>query len=158
MIFKLRNRTLQTIVKNRVEVELHGNKAEQVMTEWLENDNLMEYVISILYTYLWFVDEEIDSKKLSGTRVRERYIDNLKPMAGWYLLTSLGKPMRFVNEGHELTIDHTLNWITNYVSPALAVLKKTGHWPVLIDAMDKVNLSPAQEKMIKENVVENTKN
>ncbi|MEN2370657.1 XRE family transcriptional regulator, partial [Leuconostoc lactis] len=33
------------------------------------------------------------------------------------------------------------------------VLKKTGHWHEVIEAMDKANLSPEQEKLIKANLV-----
>lgn len=35
-----------------------------------------------------------------------------------------------------------------YVVPSLEVLKKTGHWHEVIEAMDKANLSPEQEKLI----------
>ncbi|WP_273725740.1 replication initiation factor domain-containing protein [Leuconostoc mesenteroides] len=55
---------LETSVKNRVELELRSERAEQVISEWFENDNLVEYTASILYTYLWFVNEPIDEEEL----------------------------------------------------------------------------------------------
>lgn len=144
---------LETSVKNRVELELHADRAEQVISEWFENDNLVEYSASILYTYLWFVDEPIDEEELKGTHVRERYIDTLKPMPAWSLLTSLGQSMKFVREPKEQSVDSILSWIMKYVVPSLEVLKKTGHWHEVIEAMDKANLSPEQEKLIKANLV-----
>lgn len=144
---------LETSIKNRVELELHADRAEQVISEWFENDNLVEYSVSILYTYLWFVDEPIDDEELKGNHVRERYIDTLKPMPAWSLLTSLGQSMKFVREPKEQSVDSILNWIMKYVVPSLEVLKKTGHWHEVIEAMDKANLSPEQEKLIKANLV-----
>ncbi len=144
---------LETSIKNRVELELHADRAEQVISEWFENDNLVEYTASILYTYLWFVDEPIDDEELKGNHVRERYIDTLKPMPAWSLLTSLGQSMKFVREPKEQSVDSILSWIMKYVAPSLEVLKKTGHWHEVIEAMDKANLSPEQEKLIKANLV-----
>ena len=144
---------LETSIKNRVELELHVDRAEQVISEWFENDNLVEYSVSILYTYLWFVDEPIDDEELKGNHVRERYIDTLKPMPAWSLLTSLGQSMKFVREPKEQSVDSILSWIMKYVVPSLEVLKKTGHWHEVIEAMDKANLSPEQEKLIKANLV-----
>lgn len=144
---------LETSIKNRVELELHANRAEQVISEWFENDNLVEYSLSILYTYLWFVDEPIDEEELKGTHVRERYIESLKPMPAWSLLTSLGQSMKFVREPKEQSVDSILSWIMKYIVPSLEVLKKTGHWHEVIEAMDKANLSPEQEKLIKANLV-----
>lgn len=144
---------LETSIKNRVELELHADRAEQVIGEWFENDNLVEYTASILYTYLWFVDEPIDEEELKGTHVRERYIDTLRPMPAWSLLTSLGQSMKFVREPKEQSVDSILSWIMKYVVPSLEVLKKTGHWHEVIEAMDKANLSPEQEKLIKANLV-----
>ncbi|WP_273723276.1 replication initiation factor domain-containing protein [Leuconostoc mesenteroides] len=144
---------LETSIKNRVELELHADRAEQVISEWFENDNLVEYSLSILYTYLWFVDEPIDEEELKGTHVRERYIDALKPMPAWSLLTSLGQSMKFVREPKKQSVDSILSWIMKYVVPSLEVLKKTGHWHEVIEAMDKANLSPEQEKLIKANLV-----
>lgn len=144
---------LETSIKNRVELELHADRAEQVISEWFENDNLVEYSASILYTYLWFVDEPIDEEELKGTHVRERYIDTLKPMPAWSLLTSLGQSMKFVREPKEQSVDSILSWIMKYVVPSLEVLKKTGHWHEVIEAMDKANLSPEQEKLVKANLV-----
>lgn len=143
----------ETSVKNRVELELRSERAEQVISEWFENDNLVEYTASILYTYLWFVDEPIDEEELKGTHVRERYIDSLKPMPAWSLLTSLGQSMKFVREPKEQSVDSILSWIMKYVVPSLEVLKKTGHWHEVIEAMDKANLSPEQEKLVKANLV-----
>ncbi|MBZ1534209.1 replication initiation factor domain-containing protein [Leuconostoc mesenteroides] len=144
---------LETSIKNRVELELHADRSEQVISEWFENDNLVEYSVSILYTYLWFVDEPIDDEELKGNHVRERYIDSLKPMPAWSLLTSLGQSMKFVREPKEQSVDSILSWIMKYVVPSLEVLKKTGHWHEVIEAMDKANLSPEQEKLIKANLV-----
>lgn len=144
---------LETSIKNRVELELHADRAEQVISEWFENDNLVEYTASILYTYLWFVDGPIDEEELKGTHVRERYIDSLRPMPAWSLLTSLGQSMKFVREPKEQSVDSILSWIMKYVAPSLEVLKKTGHWHEVIEAMDKAKLSPEQEKLIKANLV-----
>lgn len=144
---------LETSIKNRVELELHADRAEQVISEWFENDNLVEYTASILYTYLWFVDEPIDVEELKGNHVRERYIDTLKPMPAWSLLTSLGQSMKFVREPKKQSVDSILSWIMKYVVPSLEVLKKTGHWHEVIEAMDKANLSPEQEKLVKANLV-----
>ncbi|SPJ42890.1 replication initiation factor domain-containing protein [Leuconostoc carnosum] len=144
---------LETSIKNRVELELHADRAEQVISEWFENDNLVEHSVSILYTYLWFVDEPIDEEELKSTHVRERYIDALKPMPAWSLLTSLGQSMKFVREPKKQSVDSILSWIMKYVVPSLEVLKKTGHWHEVIEAMDKANLSPEQEKLVKANLV-----
>ncbi|WP_188353587.1 replication initiation factor domain-containing protein [Leuconostoc pseudomesenteroides] len=144
---------LETSIKNRVELELRSERAEQLISEWFENDNLVEYSVSILYTYLWFVDAPIDEEELKGTHVRERYIDSLKPMPAWSLLTSLGQSMKFVREPKEQSVDGILSWIMKYVVPSLEILKKTGHWHEVIEAMDKANLSPEQEKLVKANLV-----
>ena len=74
-------------------------------------------------------------------------------MPAWYLLTSLGQSMKFVREPKEQSVDSILSWIMKYVVPSLEVLKKTGHWHEVIEAMDKANLSPEQEKLIKANLV-----
>ncbi len=39
---------LQTSIKNRVELELHQERATQLVDEWLDNDNLVEFTVSIL--------------------------------------------------------------------------------------------------------------
>lgn len=144
---------LQTSIKNRVELELHQERATQLVDEWLDNDNLVEFTVSILYTYLWFVDEAVDLEELKVNRVRERYIDKLKPMPAWSLLTSMGRGMKFVREPKEQSVDSILSWILQYVVPSLTVLKKTGHWNEIVEAMGKANLSPEQQKLVKANLV-----
>ena len=62
--------------------------------------------------------------------------------------------MKFVREPKKQSVDSILSWIMKYVVPSLEVLKKTGHWHEVIEAMDKANLSPEQEKLI----MANTKN
>ncbi|MGR8773879.1 replication initiation factor domain-containing protein [Leuconostoc citreum] len=144
---------LETSIKNRVELELHQERATQLVDEWFDNDNLVEFTVSILYTYLWFIDEKIDLEELKGTHVRERYIDTLQPMPAWALLTSLGQNMKFVRQPKEQSVDSIYNWIKKYVVPSLAVLKKTGHWAEIQDEMAKVEFTPQQEKLIKANLI-----
>ncbi|MGQ2226198.1 hypothetical protein ACT5YR_02810 [Fructobacillus fructosus] len=55
--------------------------------------------MSILKTYLWFVDEKVDEEETAkGDHVQERYIDELKPMAVWDFITSMVSKMRFKTE------------------------------------------------------------
>ena len=56
--------------------------------------------------------------------------------------------MKFVREPKKQSVDSILSWIVKYVVPSLEVLKKTGHWHEVIEAMDKANLSPEQGKLI----------
>ncbi|CAK1234191.1 DNA relaxase NicK (NicK) [Fructobacillus fructosus] len=59
----------------------------------------MPYTLSILKTYLWFVDEKVDEEETAkGDHVQERYIDELKPMAVWDFITSMVSKMRFKTE------------------------------------------------------------
>ncbi|MBZ1513348.1 replication initiation factor domain-containing protein, partial [Leuconostoc mesenteroides] len=49
------NKGYDTDVKTRVELELHQDKAEYVLDEWLNHDKkLVDITFDILYTYLWF--------------------------------------------------------------------------------------------------------
>ncbi|MCK8605777.1 XRE family transcriptional regulator [Leuconostoc citreum] len=144
---------LETSIKNRVELELHQERATQLVDEWFENDNLVEFTVSILYTYLWFVDEAVNLEELKVNRVRERYIDKLKPMPAWSLLTSIGHGMKFVREPKEQSIDSVYDWLKKYVMPSILLVKKSGRWHDFITDMEKSNLSPQQEKLLKVNLI-----
>lgn len=74
-------------------------------------------------------------------------------MPAWSLLTSIGHGMKFVREPKEQSVDSILSWILQYIVPSLTVLKKTGHWNEIVEAMGKANLSPEQQKLVKANLV-----
>ncbi len=91
------NKGYDTDVKTRVELELHQDKAEYVIDEWLNHDKkLVDITFDILYTYLWFTNEPIDAQKLKSDKVREVIEQTVEPMPAWSLLTALGNRMKFV--------------------------------------------------------------
>ncbi|MBZ1515395.1 replication initiation factor domain-containing protein, partial [Leuconostoc mesenteroides] len=128
-----------TDVQNRVELELHQDKAEYVIDEWLNQDNnktLTEITFDILYTYLWFTDKPIEEKLLKADKVRDTIESSVEPMPAWSLLTALGHKMKFVRQPKEQSIERIEKWVLESVVPSLAVLKKTGHWAEVIEAMN----------------------
>ncbi|MGR8861808.1 replication initiation factor domain-containing protein [Leuconostoc citreum] len=139
----------ETDIKNRVELELHQDRAEQVLDEWFANDNLVEFTIDMLYTYLWFTDELIADDLLTGVKARDEIEATIKPMPSWQLLTFLGHKMKFVREPKPQSIESIKKWVEQSVVPSLAVLKKTGHWAEIIAAIEKAELSDKQQKLVK---------
>lgn len=143
----------ETDIKNRVEIELHQDRAEQVIDEWFANDNLVGFTIDMLYTYLWFTDEPIADELLTGTQARDRIEATIKPMASWQLLTLLGRKMRFIRQPKPQSVESIKKWIEQSVVPSLAVLKKTGHWAEIMTAIEKAQLSDKQQKLVKATTV-----
>ncbi|MBZ1511353.1 replication initiation factor domain-containing protein [Leuconostoc mesenteroides] len=145
-----------TDVQNRVELELHQDKAEYVIDEWLNQDNnktLTEITFDILYTYLWFTDKPIEEKLLKADKVRDTIESSVEPMPAWSLLTALGHKMKFVRQPKEQSIERIEKWVLESVVPSLAVLKKTGHWAEVIEAMNTAELSSEQQKLVKATMI-----
>ncbi|WP_273951473.1 replication initiation factor domain-containing protein [Leuconostoc mesenteroides] len=143
------NKGYDTDVKTRVELELHQDKAEYVLDEWLNHDKkLVDITFDILYTYLWFTNEQIDAQKLKSDKVREVIEETVEPMPAWSLLTALGKKMKFVREPKKQSVERIEKWVLQSVVPSLAVLKKTGHWHEIIEAINTAELSAEQEKLV----------
>ena len=143
------NKGYDTDVKTRVELELHQDKAEYVLDEWLNHDKkLVDITFDILYTYLWFTNEQIDAQKLKSDKVREVIEEAVEPMPAWSLLTALGKKMKFVREPKKQSVERIEKWVLQSVVPSLAVLKKTGHWHEIIEAINTAELSAEQEKLV----------
>jgi len=139
----------ETEVKNRVELELHADRAEQVLDNWFDTGNLVGFTINMLYTYLWFTDEPIADELLTGMKSREEIEATVKPMASWQLLTLLGQKMNFIRQPKEQSIESIEKWVLQSVVPSLAVLKKTGHWAEIVTAMACVELSDKHQKLVK---------
>lgn len=147
---------LDTDIQNRVELELHQDKAEYVIDEWLNHDNnktLTEITFDILYTYLWFTDKPIKEKLLKADKVRETIEDSVAPMPAWSLLTALGHKMQFIRQPKEQSIERIEKWVLDSVVPSLAVLKKTGHWAEVIEAINSAELSSEQQKLVKATMI-----
>lgn len=143
------NKGYDTDVKTRVELELHQNKAEYVLDEWLNHDKkLVDITFDILYTYLWFTNEPIDAQKLKSDTVRDEIEATVEPMPAWSLLTALGKKMKFVREPKKQSVERIEKWVLQSVVTSLAVLKKTGHWHEIIEAINTAELSAEQEKLV----------
>lgn len=145
-----------TDVQNRVELELHQDKAEYVIDEWLDQDNnktLTEITFDILYTYLWFTDKPIEEKLLKADKVRDTIESSVEPMPSWSLLTALGHKMKFIRQPKEQSIERIEKWVLESVVPSLAVLKKTGHWAEVIEAMNSAELSSEQQKLVKATMI-----
>ena len=143
------NKGYDTDVKTRVELELHQDKAEYVLDEWLNQDKkLVDITFDILYTYLWFTNEPIDAQKLKSDKVREVIEQTVEPMAAWSLLTALGNRMKFVRQPKQQSVERIEKWVLQSVVPSLAVLKKTGHWHEIIEAINSVELSAEHEKLV----------
>ncbi|WP_273711047.1 replication initiation factor domain-containing protein [Leuconostoc mesenteroides] len=143
------NKGYDTDVKTRVELELHQDKAEYVLDEWLNHDKkLVDITFDILYTYLWFTNEQIDAQKLKSDKVREVIEETVEPMPAWSLLTALGKKMKFVREPKKQSVERIEKWVLQSVVPSLAVLKKTGHWHEIIEAINTAELSAEHEKLV----------
>ncbi|CUW20132.1 replication initiation factor domain-containing protein [Leuconostoc gasicomitatum] len=138
-----------TDIQNRVELELHGDRAEQVIDHWFEHDDLVGFIFDMLYTYFWFTNESIDDKILKGARVRETIESNVEPLPAWSLLTALGHKMKFIRQPKEQSVARIEKWVLESVVPSLAVLKKTGYWPEVIEAMNSAELSAEQQKLVK---------
>ncbi|MBS0958643.1 replication initiation factor domain-containing protein [Leuconostoc pseudomesenteroides] len=148
------NKGYDTDVKTRVELELHQDKAEYVLDEWLNHDKkLVDITFDILYTYLWFTDEPIDAQKLKSAKVREVIEQTVEPMPAWSLLTALGNRMKFVRQPKKQSVERIEKWVLQSVVPSLAVLKKTGHWHEIIEAINSVELSAEHQKLVKANLV-----
>ncbi|GDZ82898.1 hypothetical protein LCIT_01400 [Leuconostoc citreum] len=143
------NKGYDTDVKTRVELELHQDKAEYVLDEWLNNDaKLVNITFDILYTYLWFTNGKIDDQQLKSDTVRDEIEATVEPMPAWSLLTALGKKMKFVREPKKQSVERIEKWVLQSVVPSLAVLKKTGHWHEIIEAISTVELSAEHEKLV----------
>ncbi|QXC54968.1 replication initiation factor domain-containing protein [Leuconostoc mesenteroides] len=143
------NKGYYTDVKNRVELELHQDKAEYVLDEWLNNDKkLVDITFDILYTYLWFTNGKIEDQQLKSDAVRDEIESTVEPMPAWSLLTALGKKMKFVREPKKQSLERIEKWVLQSVVPSLAVLKKTGHWHEIIEAINTVELSAEHEKLV----------
>ncbi|WP_349515039.1 replication initiation factor domain-containing protein [Leuconostoc suionicum] len=143
------NKGYDTDIKTRVELELHQDKAEYVLDEWLNNDEkLVNITFDILYTYLWFTNGKIDDQQLKSDTVRDEIEASVDPMPAWSLLTALGKKMKFVREPKKQSVERIEKWVLQSVVPSLAVLKKTGHWHEIIEAINSVELSAEHEKLV----------
>ncbi|WP_349531217.1 replication initiation factor domain-containing protein [Leuconostoc mesenteroides] len=148
------NKGYDTDVKTRVELELHQDKAEYVLDEWLNHDKkLVDITFDILYTYLWFTNEPIDAQKLKSDKVREVIEQTVEPMPAWSLLTALGNRMKFVRQPKKQSVERIEKWVLQSVVPSLAVLKKTGHWHEIIEAINSVELSAEHQKLVEANLV-----
>ncbi|WP_420062648.1 replication initiation factor domain-containing protein [Leuconostoc lactis] len=148
------NKGYDTDVKTRVELELHQNKAEYVLDEWLNHDKkLVDITFDILYTYLWFTNEPIDAQKLKSDKEREVIEQTVEPMPAWSLLTALGNRMKFVRQPKKQSVERIEKWVLQSVVPSLAVLKKTGHWHEIIEAINSVELSAEHQKLVEANLV-----
>ena len=148
------NKGYDTDVKTRVELELHQDKAEYVLDEWLNHDKkLADITFDILYTYLWFTNEPIDAQKLKSDTVREVIEQTVEPMPAWSLLTALGNRMKFVRQPKKQSVERIEKWVLQSVVPSLAVLKKTGHWHEIIEAINSVELSAEHQKLVEANLV-----
>ncbi|MFT9470107.1 replication initiation factor domain-containing protein [Leuconostoc pseudomesenteroides] len=143
------NKGYDTDVKTRVELELHQDKAEYVLDEWLNNDEkLVKITFDILYTYLWFTNGKIEDQQLKSDTVRDEIEATVEPMPAWSLLTALGKKMKFVREPKKQSVERIEKWVLQSVVPSLAVLKKTGHWHEIIEAINTVELSAEHKKLV----------
>lgn len=143
------NKGYDTDVKNRVELELHQDKAEYVLDEWLNNDKkLVDITFDILHSYLWFTNGKIEDHQLKSDAVRDEIEATVEPMPAWSLLTALGKKMKFVREPKKQSVERIEKWVLQSVVPSLAVLKKTGHWHEIIEAINTAELSAEQEKLV----------
>ena len=143
------NKGYDTDVKTRVELELHQDKAEYVLDEWLNNDKkLVDITFDILYSYLWFTNGKIEDHQLKSDTVRDEIEATVEPMTAWSLLTALGKKMKFVREPKKQSVERIEKWVLQSVVPSLAVLKKTGHWHEIIEAINTAELSAEQEKLV----------
>ncbi|KAA8367430.1 replication initiation factor domain-containing protein [Leuconostoc carnosum] len=141
-----------TDVQNRVELELHQDKAEYVIDGWFDQENnktLTEITFDILYTHLWFTDKPIEEKLLKTDKVRDTIENSVEPMPAWSLLTALGHKMKFIRQPKEQSVERIEKWVLDSVVPSLTVLKKTGHWAEVIEAMNSAELSAEQQKLIK---------
>ncbi|WP_273708939.1 replication initiation factor domain-containing protein [Leuconostoc mesenteroides] len=148
------NKGYDTDVKTRVELELHQDKAEYVLDEWLNHDKkLVDITFDILYTYLWFTNEPIDAQKLKSDKVREVIEQTVEPIPAWSLLTALGNRMKFVRQPKKQSVERIEKWVLQSVVPSLAVLKKTGHWHEIIEAINSVELSAEHQKLVEANLV-----
>ncbi|MFU0764565.1 MAG: Transcriptional regulator, Cro/CI family [Leuconostoc mesenteroides] len=148
------NKGYDTDVKTRVELELHQDKAEYVLDEWLNHDKkLVDITFDILYTYLWFTNEPIDAQKLKSDKVREVIETTVEPMPAWSLLTALGNRMKFVRQPKKQSVERIEKWVLQSVVPSLAVLKKTGHWHEIIESINSVELSAEHQKLVEANLV-----
>lgn len=145
-----------TDIQNRVELELHQDKAEYVIDAWFDQGNnktLTEITFDILYTYLWFTDKPIKEKLLKADKVRDTIEDSVAPMPAWSLLTALGHKMKFIRQPKEQSVERIEKWVLESVVPSLAVLKKTGHWAEVIEAMNSAELSSEQQKLVKATMI-----
>ncbi|MBZ1530311.1 replication initiation factor domain-containing protein, partial [Leuconostoc mesenteroides] len=114
---------------------------------------LVDITFDILYTYLWFTDEPIDAQKLKSDKVREVIEQTVEPMPSWSLLTALGNRMKFVRQPKKQSVERIEKWVLQSVVPSLAVLKKTGHWHEIIEAINSVELSAEHQKLVEANLV-----
>ncbi|WP_273753688.1 replication initiation factor domain-containing protein [Leuconostoc mesenteroides] len=143
------NKGYDTDVKTRVELELHQDKAEYVLDEWLNNgEKLVNITFDILYSYLWFTNGKIEDQQLKSDTVRDEIETTVEPMPAWSLLTALGQKMKFVREPKKQSVERIEKWVLHSVVPSLAVLKKTGHWHEIIEAINAAELSAEHEKLV----------
>ncbi|WP_353894637.1 replication initiation factor domain-containing protein [Leuconostoc mesenteroides] len=143
------NKGYDTDVKTRVELELHQDKAEYVLDEWLNNgEKLVNITFDILYSYLWFTNGKIEDQQLKSDTVRDEIETTVEPMPAWSLLTALGQKMKFVREPKKQSVERIEKWVLQSVVPSLAVLKKTGHWHEIIEAINTAELSAEHEKLV----------
>ncbi|MGR8808803.1 replication initiation factor domain-containing protein [Leuconostoc citreum] len=142
-------------ILTRVELTYKDERADELLNEMLENDNLVPFVFDCLYTYIWLTDEPIPDDYYDKPRVREVIEQELKPMASWALFVALGKLMRFYREPKEQNIETIEKWLLKAVVPSLAIIKRTGRLNHILNAIDTVELRPEQEKLILATMTEN---
>ena len=98
-------------------------------------------------------DEEIEKLRHSAKMLREVIEQTVEPMPAWSLLTALGNRMKFVRQPKKQSVERIEKWVLQSVVPSLAVLKKTGHWHEIIEAINGVDLSSEHQKLVEANLV-----
>lgn len=138
-----------TAANTRVELELHTDKAKQLIDDWLDKGNLVGFTFNFLNTYLLFVGEQIDETKLKGKNDRKRYYETLRPIPEWSLFNALGGSMKFINDPKKINFYSVMNWLEKYVASSLKLIQQTGKWNDLLETIVETELSPEQEALVK---------
>jgi phage replication initiation protein len=129
---------LKTEIKNRFEIRLKNEKAQQAVENLLTTENPECVVFSIINRQMHFIDIDNNSA--------------INPLWAWF--TGNGRPpIELEMRAEKYTMERTLNWIKRQVAPSIKLIEiidEITDSTLLSDMMKQVTLKDRQQITIKQ--------
>lgn len=130
-------------IKNRYECVIKGEKAQNVLAEYVHNDNIEKIAFDILNHYLRFYDSE-DGIPKEEWKINKR----------WAEFIGEAETMKLTVSPSEYFYEKTRNWLENYCAKSIYAIKKIDMLNKTVYFNNMVNsagtrLDPKHENMIK---------